>query len=96
MHMCIQIRKLSCCHRRFGERGDMNQYWYSASTLEAMVAEVEQKAKRVAFLSTPSVYFSLKKVTRHTFAAPDVVSPLQQPCILMSSMPRIAGLTLRS
>ena len=37
----------------------MNQYWYSAPTIRAMVAEVELNATRCAFLSTPSVYFSL-------------------------------------
>src|SRR5688572_2091064 len=38
----------------------MNQYWYSAATIDTMVAEIEKVAKRVAFLSTPSIYFSLK------------------------------------
>lgn len=42
------------------EKLQLNQYWYSAPTLDVIVAEVEDKAKRAAFLSTPSVYFSLK------------------------------------
>lgn len=42
------------------EDGDLNQYWYSAKTISAIVAEIEASgAKRVAFLSTPSIFFSL-------------------------------------
>jgi len=37
----------------------MNQYWYSVKTIETMVSEVQEYGKRIAFLSTPSVYFSL-------------------------------------
>ncbi|GAX73222.1 hypothetical protein CEUSTIGMA_g675.t1 [Chlamydomonas eustigma] len=39
----------------------LNQYWYSAATIEALVQEILSSASRVAFLSTPSVYFSLPK-----------------------------------
>jgi hypothetical protein len=39
----------------------LNQYWYSPKTIAAMVAEIELHGKRVAFLSTPSVYFALTK-----------------------------------
>mmetsp|Transcript_27341 Transcript_27341/g.48344 ORF Transcript_27341/g.48344 Transcript_27341/m.48344 type:complete len:262 (+) Transcript_27341:88-873(+) len=35
------------------------QYWYSGATINAILAECEQYATKVAFLSTPSVYFSL-------------------------------------
>ena len=47
----------------------MNQYWYSKATIDFMAAEVEKlcggsedadAAKKTAFLSTPSIYFSLK------------------------------------
>ena len=44
---------------------DMNQYWYSPTTISTIVSEVEAVAAAggqpltVAFLSTPSVYFSL-------------------------------------
>ena len=48
---------------RFGERGDMNQYWYSAHTIDVMVSEIEAHATRAAFLSTPSVYFSLPRAS---------------------------------
>eukprot|EP00297_Palpitomonas_bilix_P018219 CAMPEP_0113881774 /NCGR_PEP_ID=MMETSP0780_2-20120614/8568_1 /TAXON_ID=652834 /ORGANISM="Palpitomonas bilix" /LENGTH=188 /DNA_ID=CAMNT_0000868679 /DNA_START=100 /DNA_END=666 /DNA_ORIENTATION=+ /assembly_acc=CAM_ASM_000599 len=45
---------------RTKENADFNQYWYSPRTIETIVREVETNAKRAAFLSTPSVYFSLK------------------------------------
>ena len=48
---------LRCCSHQ--EKLTLNQYWYSAKTIGTMVAEIERVAKRVAFLSTPSVYFSL-------------------------------------
>uniref|UniRef100_A0A7S3I0D0 N6-adenine methyltransferase n=1 Tax=Favella ehrenbergii TaxID=182087 RepID=A0A7S3I0D0_9SPIT len=42
----------------------MNQYWYSKPTIEFMAREVEQQCGNegdgCAFLSTPSIYFSLK------------------------------------
>eukprot|EP00826_Nyctotherus_ovalis_P020284 TRINITY_DN16358_c0_g2_i6.p1 TRINITY_DN16358_c0_g2~~TRINITY_DN16358_c0_g2_i6.p1 ORF type:complete len:110 (-),score=25.88 TRINITY_DN16358_c0_g2_i6:320-649(-) len=39
---------------------EFNQYWYSKDTIDFIVSEVTAYAKRAAFLSTPSVYFSLK------------------------------------
>ena len=42
------------------EKADMNQYWYSKATINFMVNECEAYGKKVAFLSTPSIYFSLK------------------------------------
>lgn len=45
---------------RHKEKSDLNQYWYSKATINFMVAESEQQGKRIAFLSTPSIYFSLK------------------------------------
>ncbi|CAM9135585.1 unnamed protein product, partial [Phaeothamnion confervicola] len=50
---------------RASQDGNLNQYWYSRATIEAMVAEVvEHGAGGTAFLSTPSVYFSLPENTR--------------------------------
>lgn len=43
------------------EKADFNQYWYSAATIAALVAELEAVATKAAFLSTPSIYFSLKR-----------------------------------
>jgi len=42
------------------EKLKLNQYWYSSDTLDTMVAEIEAHGNKVAFLSTPSVYFSIK------------------------------------
>lgn len=41
------------------ENGDLNQYWYSNATIEWLVAECQAQGKKIAFLSTPSIYFSL-------------------------------------
>ena len=43
---------------------EMNQYWYSVATIHAMVQEIEAtfgSGQRVAFLSTPSIFFSLSE-----------------------------------
>ena len=45
------------------ERQDLNQYWYSPRTIDQLVAEIEMHATKAAFLSTPSLYFSLKNPT---------------------------------
>jgi hypothetical protein len=42
------------------EKADMNQYWYSKATINFMANECETYGKKIAFLSTPSIYFSLK------------------------------------
>lgn len=41
------------------ENPDLNQYWYSANTIAVLVKEIEENASKAAFLSTPSLYFSL-------------------------------------
>jgi hypothetical protein len=46
------------------ERGDLNQYWYSAPTIDAMVEEINGVGGSAAFLSTPSVYFSIPSERR--------------------------------
>jgi len=39
-----------------------NQYWYSARTIQKLVQELQDcGASSIAFLSTPSIYFSLPK-----------------------------------
>lgn len=48
---------------KHAEKADHNQYWFSQITIETLVKEIEQVAIKVAFLSTPSVYFSLAKGT---------------------------------
>ncbi|GAB5363147.1 hypothetical protein AAMO2058_000858500 [Amorphochlora amoebiformis] len=46
---------------RTKENCGFNQYWYSKRTIETMVNEVLAMGDHCAFLSTPSVYFSLPK-----------------------------------
>eukprot|EP01039_Chlorochromonas_danica_P009255 gene9257-10218_t len=46
------------------ENGDFNQYWYSTKTIEKIVEEVSNVNGRIAFLSTPSLYFSLPPSVR--------------------------------
>jgi len=50
------------------EAEDLNQYWYSNRSIDAMVRDVEfvcaEETTRACFLSTPSVYFSLCKDVR--------------------------------
>ncbi|KAK9829735.1 hypothetical protein WJX72_007570 [[Myrmecia] bisecta] len=46
---------------RHAENENFNQYWYSSHTIEVLVQEISAVSKRAAFLSTPSVYFSLPK-----------------------------------
>lgn len=41
------------------EDADLNQYWYSSYTIKQIVAELVEQGGRMAFLSTPSLYFSL-------------------------------------
>ncbi len=45
---------------RYKEKSDMNQYWYSKATINFLVNECELYGHKIAFLSTPSIYFSLK------------------------------------
>mmetsp|Transcript_58980 Transcript_58980/g.140827 ORF Transcript_58980/g.140827 Transcript_58980/m.140827 type:complete len:184 (+) Transcript_58980:113-664(+) len=45
---------------KYAENADLNQYWYSERTIEALVAElVDLGVERIAFVSTPSLYFAL-------------------------------------
>ena len=47
------------------EKADLNQYWYSKKTIEKMVNEVCcYGGEKIAFLSTPSIYFSLPEDVR--------------------------------
>lgn len=41
------------------ENSQLNQYWYSQHTIETLVKEIQLHGTKVAFLSTPSLYFSL-------------------------------------
>lgn len=66
------------------QKEEMNQYWYSVETVEKLAAEVlaeTAQGGRVAFLSTPSVYFAVKS-KRETEKALD--------CVLFDVCPRFA------
>mmetsp|Transcript_14334 Transcript_14334/g.21473 ORF Transcript_14334/g.21473 Transcript_14334/m.21473 type:complete len:187 (-) Transcript_14334:149-709(-) len=46
------------------EDGDYNQYWYSPHTISKIVEELEALGGSIAFLSTPSLYFSVSDELR--------------------------------
>jgi len=62
----IKIDPLACDHSL--QNTMMNQYWYSPATIAVFVAEVEEQASHtsgnIAFLSTPSIYFSISPAVR--------------------------------
>ncbi|EAR83940.1 N-6 adenine-specific DNA methyltransferase (macronuclear) [Tetrahymena thermophila SB210] len=41
------------------ENADFNQYWYSPKTIEILVNQVLKHGKNCAFLSTPSIFYSI-------------------------------------
>ena len=56
------------------EDQQLNQYWYSQATIDTLreavlegVASLDKDAPRVAFLSTPSLFFSLEEAERRHF-----------------------------
>ena len=58
-------------HSNTSENADLNQYWYSEKTCKILCAAVKESISlkggaraRVAFLSTPSLYFSLDEEYR--------------------------------
>ena len=54
------MEKLNPFLARHKEKTELNQYWYSKPTIQFMVDLCEKNGKRIAFMSTPSIYFSLK------------------------------------
>ena len=63
----------STFHSKTDENGDLNQYWYSEKTCQVLCAAVKESMSlktgggggaRVAFLSTPSLFFSLDEEER--------------------------------
>ncbi len=57
----LPIQKKNRFLLRTKEVADLNQYWYSKPTIEAIVKEVGANATACAFLSTPSIFFSFDK-----------------------------------
>jgi hypothetical protein len=49
------------------ENADLNQYWYSKYTIDKIVEDISLHPPgfRVAFLSTPSIYFSMAEPFRN-------------------------------
>ena len=54
------MEKLNPFLARYKENSELNQYWYSKPTIQFMVDQCHAHGQRIAFLSTPSIYFSLK------------------------------------
>ncbi|KAL7482434.1 hypothetical protein ACHAW6_008109 [Cyclotella cf. meneghiniana] len=59
--------------RQNHEKRDLNQYWYSKMTIDTLCDAVRESAlisggNRVAFLSTPSLFFSLSREERESCA----------------------------
>ena len=58
---------------QYAEEGHLNQYWYSETTIRVFCSAIVEAlskygGKRVAFLSTPSLYFALPPHVRdHSF-----------------------------
>ncbi len=49
------------------EKADFNQYWYSPKTIQFILEQLKsQKGGSIAFLSTPSIYFSLDEEMKKT------------------------------
>lgn len=63
---------LVCLSGYAAQNADFNQYWYSPRTIRAMADEVEASGGHAAFLSTPSVYFTVDKKIRETCKVFDV------------------------
>jgi hypothetical protein len=59
-----EVKKIARVKNRFlartEEKWELNQYWYASSTIAMLTKEIEEHATKVAFLSTPSVWFSLE------------------------------------
>jgi hypothetical protein len=71
---------------RYAEDSNLNQYWYSESTIQVycnviMEAISTTKVKRVAFLSTPSLYFALPPHTRANSFLFDVSGISNKMCL---------------
>ena len=53
---------------RFREKSDLNQYWYSSATVAAIRDELTRLCpQRVAFVSTPSLFFAVYKNIQESY-----------------------------
>ena len=77
------------------EQADMNQYWYSSHTIAHMVKDIttisaaaaatSSQPVRVAFLSTPSLYFSCPETFREHCHVFDVLYCIVLPSLFLLS-----------
>ena len=70
-------------HNNASENADLNQYWYTSLTCEVLCSAIKESillkggaSARVAFLSTPSLYFSLDEEDRKQCTLFDVDNSL--------------------
>lgn len=77
----------SAFHSINAEKGDLNQYWYSEKTCKVLCDAVQEsislkggESARVAFLSTPSLFFSLDEEVRKQCTLFDFDSSLGSCC----------------
>ena len=73
------------------ENRELNQYWYSKSTIETLCNAIRESidicgGRRVAFLSTPSLFFSLTKDERDHCALLDVSLQALRFCLVYLAM----------
>lgn len=66
--MNFDLKKIDSKKNKFlkvyGEKEDFNQYWFSESTIEFIVDQIHKHGKKVGFVSTPSVFFSVNEETQ--------------------------------
>ena len=69
------------------EDGDFNQYWYSEKTIARIVEALIENNGKIAFLSTPSLYFSIPEELKQKAHVFDVSEPLQFELFRFSAHP---------
>lgn len=70
--------------RQTDENRDLNQYWYSKNTIETLCHAMREsllksKGRNVAFLSTPSLFFSLSQEEQENCVIFDVSLKIVRP-----------------
>jgi hypothetical protein len=75
-------RKRNSFLARTAEKWELNQYWYASNTIAMLTKEIEEHATKVAFLSTPSVWFSLENPDIKSRSFFFDVSPPSPPSLL--------------
>ncbi|KAG2790934.1 hypothetical protein PC129_g12230 [Phytophthora cactorum] len=82
-----RTRRTRTFWQKFPEKEELNQYWYSAETVATLakeaIVETPESGGRIAFLSTPSVYFSIQPQQND--------GPNQRECFLFDFDPKFAS-----